>query len=101
MKTKLFGQKYLQNILWESGKDENGIKVAKLMSDEIYDTSRWSQLHELVFQDLETEKFYRVCYSKGLTEYQEEDPFQFQENGAECVEVEQVEKVVLVWEEVK
>ena len=101
MKTKLFSQKYLQNILWESGLDENGIKAAKSMSDEIYDTSRWSEHHELVFQDLETEKFYQVCYSKGLTEYQDEDPFQFEEDGSKCTEVKQVEKVVLVWEQVK
>jgi hypothetical protein len=65
------------------------------IEDNIYDTSRWSEHHKIVFKY--DNKFYQTCYSRGLTEMQDEYPWDNQEE-VECTEVHQVEKVVKVWE---
>ncbi len=57
----------------------------KLISDEVYDTTRWSTLSELIFQS--GEKFFQVCYSKGSTEMQDESPFEYEPDEVECNEV--------------
>lgn len=53
--------------------------------DEIYDHTRWSVLHECVFKAPDDGKFYRVYYSVGATESQDERPWQYDEwvEGAE------------------
>lgn len=56
--------------------------------DEIIQTSRWSEIHELVFEDPLDGTFWRTTYSRGLTEYQDERPFE--DAGVE-VEATQVE----------
>jgi hypothetical protein len=65
---------------------------------EVTDTSRWSVHYDLIFEY--KGKFYKTHYSKGATEYQDERPWEY-EDEVECVEVNQVEKMVKVWEEVK
>ena len=65
--------------------------------DTITDTSRWSVHHEIIFKD--NGKFYKTHYSHGATEYQDESPWEYEEE-VECKEVQQVEKLVKVWEEV-
>ena len=66
--------------------------------NKIVDNTRWSIVHEIVFEH--EGKFYQTCYSRGATEQQEEAPWEY-EDEVECVEVEQVEKVVKVWEPVQ
>lgn len=56
-------------------------------SDTILETTRWSEIHELVFQDPDDNLFWRVTYSQGLTEDQDEQPF---EDGPEDIEAVQV-----------
>ena len=60
--------------------------------DTITGHGRWSVYHELVFKS--GGKFYRVSYSIGATESQDEQPF---EHGGdrECEEVEPYEKTVI------
>ena len=48
---------------------------------ELVDTSRWSTIHEVVYKDLETGKFYESSYRKGATESQDERPYEY--DGAE------------------
>jgi hypothetical protein len=66
----------------------------ELIKDKIYDTTRWSELHEIVFKY--KDKFYLATYSKGLTEYQNEYPWDY-DNEVECAEVVQKEVVVKKW----
>ena len=61
--------------------------------DEITDTSRWSVYHRFVFKAEDDGKFYETHYSVGATEYQDEQPWQ-DENEVECIEVVKVEKIV-------
>lgn len=57
----------------------------EVISDEIYDNSRWSILHQRIFKY--QGKFYSTCYSVGSTEYQDESPYEYDPNEIECPEV--------------
>ena len=70
-----------------------------LVSDEITGTTRWSILHSLVFK-YKDGKTYRTSYSVGATESQYEGPWEYDSGSVECFLVEEVEKVVKVWEAV-
>jgi len=69
----------------------------ELVEEEIFDTSRWSLTYKAIikYQD----KFYKTFYRVGATEQQEEKPWEF-DDVAELVEVHQVPKTMMVWEEV-
>jgi hypothetical protein len=67
------------------------------LEDKITSTSRWSVHHQIIF-DYDG-KFYRTHYSEGATEYQDESPWEY-DNEIECTEVHIVEKLMKVWEEV-
>ncbi len=71
--------------------------TAELIEDNLIDTSRWSERHEIVFSLDGTH--YKAFYSVGATEMQHESPWEY-ETVVECTEVHQVEKVVKVWETV-
>ena len=62
--------------------------------DNIIDTTRWSIIHEIVFED--NGKFYRATYSEGATECQDERPWEY-EDEVECEEVELREVKVKKW----
>lgn len=70
------------------------------LEDKIIDTLRWSAIHEIIFE-LDG-KYWRTEYSCGLTELQDEGPWDY-EDEVECEEVEkkiiQVESWVPVKEE--
>jgi hypothetical protein len=51
--------------------------LAIVYQDEHYDSSRWSELHELVFRAPDDNHLYSVLYSVGLTEYQDEKPWEY------------------------
>lgn len=69
----------------------------KVLEDNIVDNSRWSIIHEMVFEH--EGKFYSTTYSVGATERQDESPWEY-EDEVECVEVHKVEKIMKVWEPV-
>jgi hypothetical protein len=56
-------------------------------------------VHVGIFKHIASEKFYRLCWSVGATEQQDEQPFEYDE--PEPVEVEQVEELIKVWKTVK
>ncbi len=65
-----------------------------IIKDKIIDTSRWSEIHELIFKH--DGKFYSTSYSQGLTEQQCEQAWEF-DNEIKCQEVFPVEKTVTVY----
>lgn len=65
------------------------------IKDDIVDTSRWSEHHEIIFEH--DGKFYRTHYSCGLTEIQDERPWEY-ETEVECTEVELIQKMMTVWQ---
>jgi hypothetical protein len=70
----------------------------EVIEDDITSTQRWSEIHEVIFKH--DGKHYRTTYSQGLTEYQDERPFEH-DTVIECVEVHEVEKIVKAWEPVE
>lgn len=65
------------------------------MRDDLVDTSRWSEIHDVVIKRRSDGKFFIDSYSVGATEMQEERPWEYSEpNFVECVPVE---KTVIVY----
>ena len=75
-----------------------GNEGGEVILDEIVDTSRWSVHHDLVVKI--DGKFYSAEYSVGATEYQNESPWQ-NENEVEFVEVEPKEVTTIKYIVVK
>lgn len=84
--TKTFSRDYLV--------DERDLPYSDAIVDRIVDTTRWSIVHEIVFED--DGKFYMTTYSTGATEMQYERPWEYEEE-VECTEVELKEVKVKKW----
>ena len=85
-RTKVFSKDYLM--------DELDLPWCNTIFDRIVNTTRWSIIHEIVFED--KGKFYRTTYSVGATEMQWEKPWEYEEE-VECEEVELREVTVKKW----
>jgi len=68
-----------------------------IIADTIYDNTRWSIVHELIFK--RDDKCYRTYYRVGATEHQEERPWDY-DDAVKCTEVKPVERTVTVYEAV-
>ena len=88
-----FTKEFMQEcVLYE----DDGVEIIR---DDIVDTSRWSEIHEIVFKY--EGKFYASGYSCGLTEYQDENPWEYDDDLIECFEVEPYEATVIKYRKVK
>lgn len=90
VRTKVFSKDYLM--------DELDLPYENTIVNRIVDTTRWSIVHEIVFED--HEKFYMTTYSEGATEIQDERPWEY-DDEIECTEVELKEVKVKKWIPVK
>lgn len=86
MPTIYFPAERLRDVLYE----EEG----EIISDNVYDTSRWSVHRELIFR-LDG-KVYRTTYRVGATEVQDERPFEY-DITVPCVEMVQKEVARVEW----
>jgi hypothetical protein len=68
--------------------------AAEVIVDDIAETSRWSEHHDLIFKAPDDGLLYRTYYSKGLTEYQNEVPWEY-ESEVEATQVEAYEHVII------
>ena len=59
---------------------ETGNLLFELVSEQIYDTSRWSITYLRIYKEVISEKFYRTFYSVGATEYQDESPYEYEDS---------------------
>ena len=76
--------------------DAEGVEI---IEDTILENSRWSILHMVIFKF--ENKFYSSTYSVGATEQQDWSPYEYDGDGNGeilCTEVQQVERMVKVWE---
>lgn len=71
--------------------------IETAVEDNIINNGRWSIHHEMVFPW--KGKHYKTHYSVAATEYQDESPWEY-ENEIKCVEVELKEVTVKKWVEV-
>ncbi len=79
-----------KEIIYEDSDEYNVIE------DEIDDTSRWSENHSIVIQRISDGKFFADTYSKGLTESQDERPYD--NSDPDFVEVFPVERTIISYE---
>lgn len=70
--------------------------VAVVYQDTHVDSSRWSAIHEVVFQAPDDKKMYLVTYKLGLTEYQDERPWEYQDEVL-GVQVEPYETTIIAY----
>jgi hypothetical protein len=89
--TRIFAKQFLIDTINQDG-------GAIIIQDEIVDTSRWSIIHKLIFAY--DNKFWKVTYSVGATEVQDETPFQYDPPNIYCVEVIPVEVSTIIYQEV-
>ena len=83
MTTRTFKRDFLIDVISDDAED------VKVIKDEVYETTRWSILSELIFKF--EDKFCRNCYSRGATEQQCESPWEYDGEDIECTEVKPVE----------
>lgn len=72
-----------------------------LVSCELVDTTRWSHVHEVVYKDLLTGKFWMSSYRTGATECQDESPYEYDGDEIELTEVVPVEIKTTIYKAVK
>jgi hypothetical protein len=100
MKTRIFTRDELEafGVPYECGGGEG---TAEELRDELYDTTRWTNVYEFVFRAPDDGKAYRVYYEVGASDSQDDvDPWDY-EDQIKAVEVEQVEVVTTEWKPVK
>lgn len=85
MPKRTFTKQQLQAILW----DEEGTVVLNKMVDQ----TRWETHYRFIFKPQREDKLYETSYSKGSTERQDTQPWEYQDE-VECTEVVKYEKVV-------
>jgi len=90
-----FKKKDLQELVFDES--ELLVKVEENMVEQ----RRWVTAYECIFQDTTTKKCYQTNYDMGSTEYQESEPFEYDKDEIECVEVYQIEQLVKVWRKVQ
>lgn len=79
-----------QSIVWGDSSEY------EVIEDTIESTSRWSENHSIVIKRLSDGKFFADGYSQGLTEMQDESPYEYSE--PDFTEVFQVEKTIIAYE---
>lgn len=72
---------------WADGDNEQFPFNFEMVQSELVDTSRWSNIHEVVYKDLDSGKFYSSTYSVGATERQDESPYENDGDEIEFTEV--------------
>lgn len=70
-----------------------------VVDEQIINHGRWSLICEIIARHKPSNRCYRFNFSRGATEQQDEQPFEY-EDSVEVPEVKLVERVVKVWEEV-
>ena len=86
-----FKKEELQDVILQDAEN------LTLVEDNIEETTRWSELHTMVFLDNNTGKHYESDYSCGLTELQDEYPYEYDDEEIECQEVVEQEITVKKW----
>jgi len=68
----------------------------QIIEDKYVENTRWSINSRLVIQDLETKKYYAAYHSKGATEYQDEEPWE-DDNEVLFTEVFPEERTTIIY----
>ena len=80
-----------REIAWDEHEDWEQVL------EEITGQSRWSIDYMGICKHKPTNKTYRFYYSRGATESQDEEPYQYDDGEIDVIEVEQKEVSVMQW----
>jgi hypothetical protein len=86
-----FKKELLQELAYECYVD--GFEV---IEQKMTGHTRWSLKYSMIFKF--EDKLYKTSYSTGATEYQDEEPYEYEDDVIECPEVFPVEKTIIVYE---
>ena len=89
---KYFSKDFLQEMLWGEG--------VELLENELLEVSRWQQHFRMTFK-LPDGDIYQVRYTKGATEQQDEQPFEYADDIVPCVQVRPRTQVITVYEPIE
>ncbi|MCK4245561.1 MAG: hypothetical protein KAX20_08055 [Candidatus Omnitrophica bacterium] len=92
--------KFKKEILKGLANEDYDRDVFDIIKDELIDTSRWSNIYEMVFRDKASEKLYLSSYSRGATESQDERPYEYSSEEVEVIEVEEYQETVTKYRKV-
>lgn len=87
---------------WYAPKEswDEGMPDVKKVHSALIDTSRWSEIHEAVYLEVKTGKYWHTTYSVGATESQDERPYEYDGREIEFTEVKPIEVKVIKYVEV-
>lgn len=85
----------LRNLLYDDGPDN-----LTVLQNKQHASGRWSSHHYLVFLDATDNTMWGVSYSQGLTEYQDEQPFDHADEQV-CHQVEPYQVTITKYREIK
>ena len=88
----IFKREDLLELLWDDDYEIEG-KSAKVVLNEITSVGRWSIYYKMVFSY--DGKYFMHKYSRGATEMQDEEPFEYDGDEIDCIEVEPRELLVI------
>jgi hypothetical protein len=69
----------------------------KIISNESSGHGRWNEKFDLVFLDMNANKYYHCTYERGLTEDRPYRPFQDETDGVKCYEVSVTREEVITY----
>lgn len=88
MTTTNIAQEIARELAWRTEGESFAEYTVK--HNEQTDQRRWVSVHELVIQDDKSGCYWRVRYERGLTEYQDVQPFEYDQDGVEFTMVKKI-----------
>jgi len=80
--------KYSKEIMIELAYEDHDPEKFDVIKNEITDTSRWENIYDIIFKDLNSGKLYSSSYSVGATESQPNTACEYDDEEIEVHEVE-------------
>ncbi|EOR9074256.1 hypothetical protein FOI42_RS03985 [Escherichia coli] len=83
---------------WDDSTETFGPDVQyKIIYNESKGHRRFTEEFDLVFLDMNENKYYHCTYERGLTEYRPQRPFEYETDGVKCNEVSVTREEIITY----
>ncbi len=83
---------------WDDSTETVGPDVKyKIICNESKGHRRFTEEFDLVFLDINENKYYHCTYERGLTEYRPQRPFEYETDGVKCNEVSVTREEIITY----
>ena len=83
---------------WDDSTETFGPDVQyKIICNESKGHRRFTEEFDLVFLDINENKYYHCTYERGLTEYRPQRPFEYETDGVKCNEVSVTREEIITY----